>query len=1068
MLENQDVPCKIKKIFYSSDKFSAGSLLPVLQGKTGDIEVKFKIFGRLQEGDNLIVKGKWITDTKYGKTFQIDNFSYNTKLDSKGLIEYISKCKEISGVGPAKAKKFVESLKDVEDIFNQDAATLSKSSKLPLEVCAEIQKQLKSKRLHTEVLGQLQGFDITFNSINKLIERYGPNTLHILHTDPYSIIGNVPGFAFKKVDGIALKFGVDPKCNKRIDEAILYLLRNGVSEGNSYLDEDYIKDEANKILHIDTLDAKEIVNKSLKRLLLTKAVVKHRNAIVLPGVWEKEVWLSKWLSESKANIYTKGVDIGRLFEVAPFISLNEGQRKAILDFLKYDRLVITGGAGVGKAQPLDALVLTPDGYKTMGEVKVGDQVCTPCGNRAIILQEHPQGEQDVYKITFSDKSSTECTLDHLWDTQTEQERKRHKPYTTKKTSEILTSLFSRKGTRRYNHSIPMLDKISFNNNERYLISPYLMGLLIGDGGLSVGVNLTSVDQEIIQFLKEETADEARIVNAEYNPDTYHIRGKEGLDNVYLEEIRRLGLCGTRSHTKFIPDIYKYASEEIRVGVLQGLIDSDGYITLNGHNIEISTVSKQLSEDITFLVQSLGGTTSCAEVYKTFTHKEVKKTGKLTYRMLLKLPNRIAPCRLTRKLSRHVPKTKYVPKRYIDKIEYVGKKECKCISISAKDGLYITNNFIVTHNSFLTNSILKICESLNLNTVLCSPTGKAAKRLEHYTGRRAHTIHKLLGFMGDTYKLDSPLLTNGRVFIVDEVSMCGTELLYILLTSIPPNSIVVLIGDANQLPPVDYGTTLKDAIVYYPIPKAILTECHRQAGELKENCNIILSGKIPKTSDNYIGDTKKKPWYKITSYTTHETIRDYLVQIYTHSIKDKFNYDILKDVQLLTPTHKGPLGTIELNRLLQVTVQQTIYNNPIALQSGLGRTKFYVGDKVINKKNNYDKEIMNGTIGLVKEITTKDFIIVNFEGRDVILENDELDHLYLAYALTVHSYQGDQIPMAIFLCHKSHHYQHSRNLVYTAATRAQQSFVILGDIWAITNCAIELSAYNRNSLLPLLK
>ena len=596
---------------------------------------------------------------------------------------------------------------------------MSKSSKLPLEVCAEIQKQLKSKRLHTEVLGQLPGFDITFNSINKLIERYGPNTLHILHTDPYSIIGNVPGFAFKKVDGIALKFGVDPKCNKRIDECILYLLRNGVSEGNSYLDEDYIKDEANKILHIDTFDAKQIVATGLQRLLQAKAVVKHRNAIVLPGVWEKEVWLSKWLSESKANIYTKGVDIGRLFEVAPFISLNEGQRKAILDFLKYDRLVITGGAGVGK-------------------------------------------------------------------------------------------------------------------------------------------------------------------------------------------------------------------------------------------------------------------------------------------------------------------------------------------------------------SFLTNSVLKICESLNLNTVLCSPTGKAAKRLEHYTGRRAHTIHKLLGFMGDTYKLDSPLLTNGRVFIVDEVSMCGTELLYILLTSIPPNSIVVLIGDANQLPPVDYGTTLKDAIVYYPIPKAILTECHRQAGELKENCNIILSGKIPKTSDNYIGDTKKKPWYKITSYTTHETIRDYLVQIYTHSIKDKFNYDILKDVQLLTPTHKGPLGTIELNRLLQVTVQQTIYNNPIALQSGLGRTKFYVGDKVINKKNNYDKEIMNGTIGLVKEITTKDFIIVNFEGRDVILENDELDHLYLAYALTVHSYQGDQIPMAIFLCHKSHHYQHSRNLVYTAATRAQQSFVILGDIWAITNCAIELSAYNRNSLLPLLK
>lgn len=709
-LDVKELAVKVQKIYYSKNGFSAGILQPA--GKFD--QMRFRAFAELQEGDAIIVNGFYIHDNKYGKTFHVDNFSYNKELKKDGLIEYLSKCKEIAGVGPAKAKKFVDSLDNLEDIFNLSAEELATKTKTKVELCEVIQNELKSKRLHTEILDRLKGFEISFNSVNKLIKVYGNNTLHILTTDPYVIIGNVPGFAFKKVDEIALKLGINPESPKRIQECIKFVVNENVNKGHSYVDKKSLIKECNKILHIDNIESKTLITDNLTTLLKQEYLVEYRDIICRPDVYMKEKWLSEWLQQCGPNDYTSDVKVEDLYKIAPYMSLNAGQRNALEKFIKYNKLIITGGAGVGK-------------------------------------------------------------------------------------------------------------------------------------------------------------------------------------------------------------------------------------------------------------------------------------------------------------------------------------------------------------SYLTNSILNLCDRLELTTVLCSPTGKAAKRLQHYTGRTAHTIHKLLGYKGSEYSLTNPLIRTADVFIVDEVSMCGTELLHILLSCINSRAVVVLIGDANQLPPVSYGSLLKDAIVYYDIPKALLTECQRQAGELKENCHLLLSGKVAKTSEKYIGDTQKKPWYKVTAYKTPEEIRDYLKKAYETSIPEKFKLDLLHDIQLLTPTHKGPLGTVELNKILQQTIQKVVYGREI----DIGK-KFYVGDKVINKRNNYNKEIMNGSIGVIKQIIDPNHMIITFDDIDVELKDDELDDIYLAYALTVHSYQGDQIKLCLFICHKSHCFQHNRKLIYTAATRAQQSVAIIGDQWAITQCASKDDIGDRNSLLYLFK
>lgn len=385
---------------------------------------------------------------------------------------------------------------------------------------------------------------------------------------------------------------------------------------------------------------------------------------------------------------------------------SEKQCSVIASIMDKDTKVVflSGPAGAAKAQPLSSTVYTPDGPTTMGKLSVGSKVFDKNGNSTEVLAIFPQGKKEVYKISFSDGTSTECCGDHLWATKNEYERnyyikkngKKYKteiPFTVRTTDQLKENIIVRDG--RLNYSIPMCDPVKFSKKD-IKIDPYILGCLLGDGSLTIAVRISSEDSEIINTFKEKLPDYSFRFDGKCG---YHISYPHATNNPLLDEIRRLGL-NSRSEYKFIPNNYKYSSVEDRIELLQGLMDTDGTISSRSRSISFSNTSERLIDDMVELVNSLGGIAK-----KNKRKAGYKKNGEYIecldcYTLSINLPNYILPFKLSRKLDKIIPKTKYFPIRYITNIELIGEKDCQCILVDNEEHLYLTDNFIVTHNTYL--------------------------------------------------------------------------------------------------------------------------------------------------------------------------------------------------------------------------------------------------------------------------------------------------------------------------------------------------------------------------------
>lgn len=317
-----------------------------------------------------------------------------------------------------------------------------------------------------------------------------------------------------------------------------------------------------------------------------------------------------------------------------------------------------GAAGGGKAQPLTSIVETPDGPKLMGDISVGDIVCTPNGGTAKVVQEHPQGLVDTYAVQFQDGTTVECTLDHLW--YCKPVRDGSTRWKVRSLKEIIDS------GRSYVVPLSYVDY----KPKKFKISPYAMGSLLGDGGLTTNsVSFTTSDKESIAELKKE----GLTLTKRSGKYAYGVIGLN-------KTLRKLGLLGTSSHTKFIPDQYLLGSFEQRLSLLQGLLDTDGYATKGG-KVNYTSMSPVLLEQVAKLVRSLGGTAT-------------RMRGHTLY---IRHPKTWTLFRLSRKVEK-CTKSRTINNKIVG-ISYAGKKVCKCISIDSKEQLYITDGYIVTHNSY---------------------------------------------------------------------------------------------------------------------------------------------------------------------------------------------------------------------------------------------------------------------------------------------------------------------------------------------------------------------------------
>lgn len=344
--------------------------------------------------------------------------------------------------------------------------------------------------------------------------------------------------------------------------------------------------------------------------------------------------------------------------------------------------IISGPPKCGKMQSLSSKVYTPTGYKTMGDIKVGDEVLSH-NSTSKVLGTFDNGKQSVYIVEFENGDTVECGLPHLWEVQGRYRKNR----TVKKTSDLINDLYETDGRPKWAIITPSCD---FAKKETKM-NPYLLGALIGDGGFSSKtIVFTNVDKELLNKVNSLLENEYKLHQID-NSISYRITNHKQ-SNKYIGILKEYGLMGLTSHDKFIPEEFIYNSREIRLEIIRGLFDTDGCSNKRG-SVEYSTVSIRLANDVKNIIQSLGGIT---KIRPRITKCNGKKF--LSYRLNIRYNNPSELFSLSRKKDRCKIRTKKPLTRKIVSITYKGEEECKCISVDNDRGLYVTDNFIVTHNT----------------------------------------------------------------------------------------------------------------------------------------------------------------------------------------------------------------------------------------------------------------------------------------------------------------------------------------------------------------------------------
>ena len=344
----------------------------------------------------------------------------------------------------------------------------------------------------------------------------------------------------------------------------------------------------------------------------------------------------------------------------------------------------------------------------------------------------------------------------------------------------------------------------------------------------------------------------------------------------------------------------------------------------------------------------------------------------------------------------------------------------------------------TGKTTIVHAIAGIFERTRAAVLLAAPTGRAAKRLAEATARPAKTIHRLLKYNphqgGFAHNADNPLDVD--LLILDEASMIDVELMAHLLEALPLSAGLVLVGDVNQLPSVGPGNLLKDILVSGAVPQVTLNQIFRQARESRIviNAHRINAGHLPQTA---AASPSVSDFYFIQQEDPKKILGTILTLV-SERIPARFGFDPLEDIQVLTPMHRGVLGTQNLNRALQTTL------NPQDAVITRGEQRFGRNDKVMQIRNNYDKNVFNGDIGRIMDIDAPGKkIFIQFDGRPVPYEFDDMNELTLAYAVSVHKSQGSEYPAVVIPVTVQHYLLLQRNLIYTAVTRARQLMVLVG-------------------------
>ncbi len=362
----------------------------------------------------------------------------------------------------------------------------------------------------------------------------------------------------------------------------------------------------------------------------------------------------------------------------------------------------------------------------------------------------------------------------------------------------------------------------------------------------------------------------------------------------------------------------------------------------------------------------------------------------------------------------------------------------------------------TGKTTTTMGIIAAYRAAGCRIILAAPTGRAAKRMSEATGMEAKTIHRLLEYKppeGYQRKEENPL--EGDVLILDECSMIDIMLMYNLLKAMPEQMTLIMVGDTDQLPSVGAGNVLKDIISSGRIPVVRLSRIFRQA----RGSRIIMNAhRINKGEQIDMRGGRDSDFF-FAAKETNEEVVELLVKYCTENLPRYYHVDALQDIQVLTPMQRGVCGAANLNQVLQEAM------NPGSIFLRRGGTQYRLHDKVMQIRNDYDKEVFNGDIGVINHVDMEEReLTVNFDGREVVYDVSELEELTLAYATTIHKSQGSEYPIVVMPFTMSHYVMLQRNLLYTGVTRAKKILVLIGEKKAVWYAVKNETTADRNTKL----
>jgi len=517
---------------------------------------------------------------------------------------------------------------------------------------------------------------------------------------------------------------------------------------------------ARKWVELDPYYAKMIADDKLlvripEKMWVEKLLVeKEKSYHIFGRFFENDRLNLYWIPKDAIVVDKTNKDVVVDFEKYSHRMPFEHQKEAIIKLLENDKFILADDMGVGKFLKNDTLIYTDLGVKKMGEIVVGDKVIGSNGKPCNVVGVFPQGKKETYKITFNDGYSIIAGDEHLWSVSSANYSKNRKNDRLKKSLILSTKQMYEGGKIKikgngYNNQmdyevetfykspngnnkwqIPIVKPIEFYNNVELPIDPYLLGVCLGDGHFNknntcvIGTHKDDFDELLGSF---------ELKSIGFNREL-----KEGR-MPFGKILNELELHNTRSHTKFIPNIYKYSSIEDRLAILQGLMDTDGHCMLSKkgefNGTQYTTVSERLCDDVAEIVHTLGGI--CRKSYRVgaYTKNGLRVECRISYKLNIKLSNDMNPFRLKRKADAYNQPKKYSVGRYIKNIEKVGEDECTCISVDADDKLYVAEHCIVTHNT--SSAIVASIEAKPNKTLIICPASLKQnwkREIQNYTDK----------------------------------------------------------------------------------------------------------------------------------------------------------------------------------------------------------------------------------------------------------------------------------------------------------------------------------------------